>query len=192
MAAPELAAAEPESDEELVDRLRKGDQTAFEVLYERYFKRVFYFLDKRLRNRADTEETTQEVFVNLFNSIDSYRGDAPFAAWVFGVSRRTLASRFKKKRHPTVSIHDMEGDSKRVGVAIENADSDPLAAYECQERMERLERVLESELTPEQSHLFKLHHLEHHSIQEIARAIAKTEDAVKSNLYRARKVLLAC
>jgi DNA-directed RNA polymerase specialized sigma24 family protein len=46
-------------------------------------------------------------------------------------------------------------------------------------------------LSPEQRQLVELHHLQHHSIEDIARDLHKTEDAVKSNLYRARKLLLA-
>jgi DNA-directed RNA polymerase specialized sigma24 family protein len=65
-----------------VDRIRSGDRAAFDELYQRYFKRVYAFLDKRLRNRWDTEETTQEVFINIFASLYGYRGVAPFAAWV--------------------------------------------------------------------------------------------------------------
>jgi RNA polymerase sigma-70 factor (ECF subfamily) len=64
-------------DEALVDRVRAGDRAAFDELYQRYFKRVYSFLDKRLRNRWDTEETTQEVFINVFASLDGYRGDGP-------------------------------------------------------------------------------------------------------------------
>ena len=82
--SPRAIAEEPDEDQ-LIDRIIGGDEAAFELLYERYFKRIYAFLDKRLRNRADTEETTQEVFINIFASIDSFRGDAPFAAWIFGL-----------------------------------------------------------------------------------------------------------
>ncbi len=74
MAAPDLAVAAP-TDEELVDRLRKGDREAFEHLYDRYLPRIYQYVDRRLRNRADTEETVQEVFFNVFNSIEGFRGE---------------------------------------------------------------------------------------------------------------------
>ena len=178
-----------ETDALLLERLRAGDEPAFRLLYERYFQRVYNFLDRRLRNRADTEETTQEVFINLFASIESYRGDAPFAAWVFGVTRRTLASRFKRKRHPTVPLLDAELEGGEW-VALDPTH-DPLAAYECRERADRLRHAMQHELSEEQRRLVELHHLQECSIQDIARQLRKSEDAVKSNLYRARKVLLA-
>lgn len=188
LAHVEPNATRPTADEVLVERVRAGDQSAFGELYERYFARVFHFVARRLRNRADTEETVQEVFVNVFASIDSFRGEAPFGAWVFGLTRRTVAGRFKKRTPNLVPLGDDDGDGNLHGIARE---ADPLEAYEYTERLARLEEAVESELSEEQRQLFALHHLEHRSIQEIAALLCKSEDAVKSHLYRARKVLLA-
>ena len=179
----------PASDEQLVGRVMRGDEAAFELIYQRYFKRVYLFVDKRLRNTADTEETVQEVFINVFNSIDSYRGEAPFAAWVFGLTRRTIAGRFKKKRHATVPL--LEEDQERAEPAGHSGEPSPLEAYECQELLTRMDGKLRDRLTDEQRQLFRLHHLEDRPISEIATALRKTEDAIKSNLYRTRKILLA-
>lgn len=181
-----------EADELLVDRIRSGDRTAFDELYQRYFKRIYAFLDKRLRNRADTEETTQEVFINVFSSIDTFRGEAPFAAWIFGLTRRTLAARFRRKRHPTVPLFE-EDEEHPVGnlTASASPEATPLEHYEMAERARQLRSTLEHEITDEQRQLFELHHIESVPIAEIARTFSKSEDAVKSNLYRTRKLLLA-
>ena len=178
----------PAPDEVLVERVRAGDQQAFEELYDRYFARVHHFVARRLRNRADADETVQEVFVNVFASIDSYRGEAPFGAWLFGLTRRTVASRFKKRTPALVPIGDDDFDGTFQATTRE---PDPLEVYEFSERLERLHHAVIRELTEEQRQLFELHHLENRSIQEIAGLLQKSEDAVKSHLYRARKVLLA-
>jgi RNA polymerase sigma-70 factor (ECF subfamily) len=185
-AGPGIACPAP--DEVLVERLRSGDQRAFGEIYERYFTRIYHFVARRLRNRADTEETVQEVFVNVFASIDSFRGEAPFGAWMFGLTRRTVASRFKKRVPSLVPLADDDVDSAAHAVAH---DPDPHAVYEYTERLARLESAVADDLSDEQRHLFQLHHLENRSIQEIAMLLAKSEDAVKSHLYRARKLLLA-
>lgn len=192
MAAPSAALREdvacPVPDEFLVERVRAGDQRAFEDLYARYFPRVHHFVARRLRNRADADETVQEVFVNVFASIDSFRGEAPFGAWLFGLTRRTVASRFKKRTPALVPIGEDDFDG---AFQATTRDPDPLELYECSERLARLEHAVTSELSDEQRQLFELHHLENRSIQEIAGLLQKSEDAVKSHLYRARKVLLA-
>jgi RNA polymerase sigma-70 factor (ECF subfamily) len=196
MAAPETAApttfhplACPPEDPEraLLRRVVAGDQRAFATLYDRYFPRVYDFVQRRLRNRADTEETVQEVFINLLSSIESYRGDAPFGAWVFGVTRRTVASRFKRKQHTMVPL--VEDDSAETGVSAPR-HADPHEAYEYQECLKRMAEVAMNELSEDQRELFRLHHLQHHSIENIARMLNRSEDSVKSNLYRARKRLL--
>jgi RNA polymerase sigma-70 factor (ECF subfamily) len=190
-AAADLPGTVPIPDDELIERVEGGDETAFQVLYERYFPRVYRFVDRRMRVRADTEETVQEVFINVFSSIGSYRGDAPFAAWVLGVTRRTIASRFKKKRHATVPLgEDEEPATLNLMMPTLRREPTPLEHYECEERIGRLERAV-ARLTEEQRTLFELHHLRHQPIHELARTLRKSEDAVKSNLYRARKLLLS-
>ncbi len=54
-----------------------------------------------------------------------------------------------------------------------------------------MDEVVSDKLTPEQWRLFRLHHMEDQSISEIAGNVSKSEDAIKSNLYRTRKILLA-
>ena len=190
MAAAPAGFAEQSVDEALVVRLREGDRSAFDLLYRSYFPRVYRFVDRRLSNRADVEETVQEVFFNLFSSLASFRGDAPFAAWVFGVTRRTLASRFKRRRHELVPLGEEEPAGLDPAACAQRAP-DPLAAYECRERLGRLEAAASEDLTSDQRELFQLHHLENRSIQDIARETSRSEDSIKSHLYRARRLLLA-
>jgi RNA polymerase sigma-70 factor (ECF subfamily) len=179
------------SDERLVAQVCDGDGTAFQILYDRYFPRVFAFVRKRLNNRADAEETVQEIFINVFSSMGSYRGESPFAAWVLGVSRRIVANRFKKRRPATVSLELGDDPYPKEVAASVRRQPTPLEIFECEERLAQLERIAQQQLTSEQQKLFELHHLRHRSIQDIALELDKSENAVKSNLYRARKLLLA-
>jgi RNA polymerase sigma-70 factor (ECF subfamily) len=190
MAAEQLSGVSELSDEALVERVRGGDRACFDALYQRYFTRIYRFLDRRLGNRADVEETVQEVFINLFASLHGFRGEAPFAAWVFGLTRRTLANRFKRRRADTVPLPTDDEELPSLQAASASREADPHLAYEFSERLERLQRRL-ADLSDDQWELFRLRHLENRSIEEIAGRLAKSEDAVKSHLYRARKVLLA-
>ena len=88
-AGPEAGA----TDEVLVERVRDCDGAAFDTLFGRYFVRVYRFVARRLANPAEVEETVHEVFVLLSTSLDAFRGEAPFAAWLLGLTRRVLAKR---------------------------------------------------------------------------------------------------
>lgn len=188
----EAAAGTADSrDDALLERVLDGDAEAFELLYERYLPRVYGYVRKRLRNRADVEEAVQDVFFAVFSSLHSYRGEAPFAAWVLGIARRTVGNRFKKKRYPMVPL-EAEEEPEIVDLTIPTLQrlATPHEDYECRERIQQIEESA-TQLSTGQWRLFELHHLEHRSISEIASTIHKSEDAVKSNLYRVRKVLLA-
>ncbi len=178
------------ADEVLVQRIIEGKTNEFDVLYERYFKRIHRFVSRRMANAADVEETVQEVFINVLRSLESFRGEAPFAAWVFGLTRRTIANRYKRKRAETIPLPTDEQEAA-LGLGEDvPGEADPLASYERNERLKQLQRGAER-LSNDQWELFRLHHLEHRSIEDIASQTHKTRDAVKSHLYRARKLLLA-
>jgi RNA polymerase sigma-70 factor (ECF subfamily) len=191
VAAPDLNDVPSLTDEDLVEMIASGDHDAFSNLYDRYFKRVYHFVNRRLNNTADVEETVQEVFINVFSSIDSYRREAPFGAWIFGVTRRTIASRFKKKRHPTVPLDDGDSDNIFSDPGASPVAPSAIETIEFKERVRTIKRLMNNLLTPEQRVLFDMHHVQDRPIQEIAQTLNRSENAIKSNLYRARKILLA-
>lgn len=191
MAAPDIDDVLSLTDEDLVAMIAAGDHEAFSNMYDRYFKRIYHFVNRRLNNTADVEETVQEVFINVFSSIDSYRREAPFGAWIFGVTRRTIASRFKKKRHPTIPLDDGDSDSILSDQGASPTAPTAIETIEYKERVTTINRLVQNRLTPEQQVLFDLHHVQDRPIQEIAQTLNRSENAIKSNLYRARKILLA-
>lgn len=198
MLAAEPGRFEPETtfervdDVGLVERACAGERAAFDVLYGRYFGRVYAFVARRIGNRADVEETVQDVFLGVFTGLASFRREGAFAAWVLGIARRTIAGRFKKKQHATIPLDDAgEAPPLDPWIPALRPEPTPLEHYECGERFARIEAAAEGELSAEQRRLFTLHHLEHLPIQEISARLAKSEDAIKSNLYRTRRVLLS-
>ena len=191
MAAPDIDDVAALSDEDLVELISSGDHDAFANLYERYFKRIYHFVNRRLNNTADVEETVQDVFINVFSSIDSYRREAPFAAWIFGVTRRTIASRFKRKRHPTVPLDAEESDKMRADQGASPAQPSAIETIEYKQRVTTINRLVKNRLSGDQQVMFDLHHVQDRPIHEIAATLGRSENAIKSNLYRARKILLA-
>jgi RNA polymerase sigma-70 factor (ECF subfamily) len=191
MAAAQFELSKPVDDEALIERIEAGDQDAFTILYERYLPRVLGFVRRRLSNRADAEETVQEVFINIFSSLHTYRREAPFEAWVLGLTRRTIARRFKKKQHPTVPLQAEDTDDVDPMIPTVHREPSPLEHYEYRERVISIESRARRELSAEQRELFERHHLRNEPVREIARVLSKSEDAVKSNLYRVRKLLFA-
>jgi len=191
MSQPLRATAMPcsDSDEQLVAKVISGDRAAFDTLYDRYVRRVYSFVYKRMGNRADSEEVVQEIFLKAFCSLASFRGESSFASWVLGIGRRTIANRYKKRQATTVPI-DNDVEVSAVNQSAVEPPLTPQDHYEYLERIAMIDQNAKQALTEEQRTLFHLHHLEHRSIAEIATQLGKSQNAVKSNLYRTRKLLL--
>jgi len=171
------------SDAELVASILAGSRQDFELLYEVYFPRVYRFALRRLRDAAEAEDVTQEVFLAVFHSLPSYRGTSSLLVWIFGVTRNTVNRRFRRRRLPTVSI-DSEQASELAGSDV------PLdQAVDAKRILASCEAVIEKDLTPLQRRIFHLKHLRRQSIRTIATALGKSEDAIKANLYRMRRSL---
>src|SRR5262249_57969844 len=85
-------------DGELVEKILQGSAAHFELLYEAYFPRVYRFALKRLRDAAEAEDVTQEVFFTVFNALGSFKGDSALLVWIFGITRNTVNRRFRRVR----------------------------------------------------------------------------------------------
>ena len=169
-----------ESDAELVAAILAGSIEHFNLLYAAYYARVNRFALKRLRDRAEAEDVAQDVFLTVFRSLASYRGDSSLLVWIFGIARNTVNRRFRK---PRPYLEAIDGDSASR-VASEAAPVD--RAVDARRVLERCATVIEEQLTPLQRRIFHLKHLRRQSIRSIAGALDKSEDAIKANLYRMR------
>jgi RNA polymerase sigma-70 factor (ECF subfamily) len=168
------------NDAELVAHILAGSPEHFEMLYESYFPRVYRFALKRLRDPAEAEDVTQEVFFTVFNALESFEGKSTLLVWIFGITRNTVNRRFRKAGRP-------------VGVMDADAASDWAPAtdhvVDARRALDRCQAVIENDLTPLQRRIFHLKHLRRQPIRGIAAALGKSEDAIKANLYRMRRAI---
>jgi len=171
------------SDAELVTEILAGSREHFDLLYEAYFPRVFRFAVKRLGDAGEAEDVTQEVFVTVFRCLASYAGNSSLLVWIFGITRNKVNRRFRGRRPRFESLDDL-GATELSG---EEAPAD--RTVDARRLLSRCETLIEEELTPLQRRIFHLKHLRRQPIRAIARALGKSEDAVKANLYRMRRAL---
>ena len=82
-------------------------------------------------------------------------------------------------------------DAGEASYADQRREPSPLEHYECRERVAELETAARTRLTRDQWQLVELHHVKNHSVRQMASDLDRSEDSIKSNLYRARKLLLA-
>lgn len=177
--------AEPwASDADLVEQILAGSREHFDLLYETYFQRVYRFALKRLRDPAEAEDVTQEVFVTVFRVLASYQGGSSLLVWIFGITRNTVNRRFRRMGVRLESLNDDD----RPDVATSEAPPDQ--TVDARRILHRCEDVIAHDLTPLQRRIFHLKHLRRQPIRAIAEALGKSDDAIKANLYRMRRSLL--
>ena len=171
------------SDRELVDEILDGNREHFDLLYECYFPRVYRFALKRLGDPAEAEDVAQDVFMTLLSALSSYQGQSSLLVWIFGITRNTVNRRF---RRPRPRVEPLE-EGGALDVAGREAPTDE--SVEARRMLSRCQEIIESQLTPLQRRIFHLKHLRRQPIRTIARALGKSEDAIKANLYRMRRAI---
>lgn len=175
------------SDEVLLAEVKLGSEPHFDTLYRRYFGRIYGFLQLRVRNRADAEELTQEVFTAVFRSAGGFGERSSALSWIYGVARNTLLNHMRRQQL------DRERFEQLSPEMLAPAPPDWSYTPEEQYRFDRLgEEVLRriATLAPWQLDAFHYRHVEDLPIEEISRRTTRSADAVRSGLYRAKRLLL--
>jgi len=170
-------------DAEDIGNAREGDPDAYQRLVERYQDHVARILWRFSRDRATHEELVQDVFVEAYLSLHTYRGQAPFGHWLARIATR-VGFRFwkeKAKARETKAFSLAEWDE----VAD---DGDAVAALEADQAAELLHRLLE-QLPPRDRLVLMLRYLEGCDVAETARRTGWTKTMVKVQALRARAKL---
>lgn len=171
------------SDSDLVEQILDGSLEAFDLLYESYFPRVYYFALKRLGDVGEAEDVAQDVFMTVLSALPSYQGQSSLLVWIFGITRNTINRRFRRPRPLLEPLE--EGGALDVAGRETPADR----SVEARRLLNRCQQVIDSELTPLQRHIFDLKHFRSQSIRSIALLLGKSENAVKASLYRMRRAI---
>jgi RNA polymerase sigma-70 factor (ECF subfamily) len=177
----------------LMLRVQDGDGTAFAELVERYRTRIFGSFLRRLGDRQEAEDLTQEVFLRLYRYRDRYQPRARFATWLFhithNVARNALRSR---RRHPSVPLEALAAPSDGSGVESLLTDRGEAPSRPI-ERSELAGAVRDavSALGGRQRAAVELHQFQDRTYAEVAEELDMTPKAAKSLLYRARNHLRA-
>lgn len=87
-------------EQELVRRAL-DDPTAFQELYERYFKRIYGYVASRINNRPDAEDVVSEIFLRVIQNLAQLRSQYPnsFAAWLFAMARNAVTDHYRRRAH---------------------------------------------------------------------------------------------
>lgn len=176
-----------QSDDELLAGIRERSEAHFTTLYERYFPRVYAFVQGRIRNHADAEEIVQETFTAVYRSIESYRGQSSLLSWIYGIAKNTVNNSLRRARNEGERLQAADPSLLRPCPSIATGTpEEQLTLQRCARSMrENLESVSEW-----QTEIFVMRHIENLSIPEISQRTQRSSDAVRSSLYRVKRLLV--
>jgi len=175
------------SDQELLEGIRKASERHFNELYNRYFKRIYAFVHGRLRNHADAEEITQETFVSVFRSIENYRGQASLLSWIFGIAKNLSNNSIRRAQNQRQKFDSVEPEHFVPNPSLGACAPDD--ELHMQRYVQTIREQLES-LAEWQRGVFEMRHFENLSIPEIARRTDRSNDAIRSSLYRIKRMMI--
>ncbi len=165
-------------EQEWIARAKQGDQQAFHHLYENYHRKIYALCWRMLADKDSAEDVCQEVFVQLWQKINNFRGESKFGTWLHSVATNIVLGHLRKHKNWFQKIFSLEEQN-----VVE-------ASEELQEHSGLTELDLKIQQLPEKARLvFVLFAVEGYRHEEISKMLGMAVGSSKSQYHRARKLL---
>ena len=165
-------------DRELVERVLKGDNGAFEYLFNRYRDAIHRLFVQRLGGANDADDLLQETFIKVYINLHRYSAEYTFGQWVYTIARNTFSD-FVRRRQDDLPIDE------RCAAPASSAPTPEESVINLQQRTQ-IELYLER-LTPRYRQLILMRFFEEYSYEEIAAKLVLPLGTVKTQIHRARE-----
>jgi RNA polymerase sigma-70 factor, ECF subfamily len=182
------------SESRFIERLRGRDERAFNDLVQRYEQRVFRLVFRMLGRRDEAEDMVQEVFVQVFKAVESFRGDSKLSTWIYRIAinlcknrakylsrRRSEAQDELEQMSEWRSLHEGRG----ITVGETNRPDQVVQGYQ----LETIVRLSISQLDADFREVLVLRDIEDLPYEDIMEITGLPEGTVKSRIHRARAML---
>ena len=179
------------SEDEIIQKLKEGDEHAFRQLVDNYRQLVVNTCFGLVHNTEDAEDIAQDVFIEVYRSVDKFRADSKISTWLYriAVNRSLNFIRDNKHRKWAQSVEDVFTLKKgKLSSMTSGKAASPHTEMENSERAKLLHKTIDS-LPQNQRVAFTLNKYEDLSYKEIAAIMETSVSSVESLLHRAKKNL---
>ena len=182
--------SERDIDQQLVERAQRGDKHAFELLVEKYQRKLGRLLARFIRDPAEVEDVTQEAFIKAYRALPAFRGDSAFYTWLYRIGINTAKNYLMalRRRAPTsteVEAEDAEGFEDAEQLRDINTPESMLLSKEIATTVNATIEALPEELRT----AIQLREIEGMSYEDIARIMDCPIGTVRSRIFRAREAI---
>lgn len=184
--------SEQDIDRQLVEKARQGDKRAFELLVEKYQRRLYRLLSRMVRDPEEVEDIAQETFIKAYRALSNFRGDAAFYTWLYRIGVNTAKNylAMRKKSMPTISDHAMNDDDEPDERLIAHDIATPESELQSKQIAIAVNEAVEA-LPEELRSAIILREMEGLSYEEIAESMGCPIGTVRSRIFRAREAIAA-
>ncbi|SRR5690606_1375321 len=170
------------TDAEIIESVKKGNQTDYAILVDRYKNKAFSLLKRMLKNDFDAEEVLQDCFLKAYNGLENFKFESSFSTWFYRIAYNTAVSRLSLKKRK------IENDMASIDDQIHLSYSDNSADVEQEELSVVLSRLIEK-LPANYAAVINLFYMNQLSCEEISEIMQISVANVKVMLYRSRNSL---
>ncbi len=178
-----------DSDEQLVERVQRGDKRAFDLLVIKYQHKVMSLISRYVSDSAEVQDVAQDAFIKAYRAIGRFRGDSQFYTWLYRIAANTAKNYLvsRGRRPPGSDIDAEEAEFLDMGGALKDVDSpeENIAAEELREVVEQTIKALPEDLRMALS----LREYDGLSYEEIAVLMDCPVGTVRSRIFRAREAV---
>jgi RNA polymerase sigma-70 factor, ECF subfamily len=177
-------------DRQLVARAQRGDKQAFELLVEKYQRKLARLLSRFIRDPAEVEDVTQEAFIKAYRALPAFRGDSAFYTWLYRIGINTAKNYLMAmgRRAPTsteIEAEEAEGFEEGEQLRDINTPESLLLSNEIARTVNSTIEGLPEELRT----AIQMREIEGMSYEDIAKAMDCPIGTVRSRIFRAREAI---
>ena len=182
---------DPAGDAAVMLRVAAGDEASFNYLVQKYYRQMIHFLFRMVHNQAVAEEMTQEVFLRVYRSRESYRAEAKFTTWLYRIATNLAVNHARDTKHErSAGAVYLDQPDAETGTTPDVADDEPTAEQKIlrDERMAAIRKHVMA-LPERQRMAVLMHKYQGMDYREIGQVLKLSESATKSLLFRAYQTL---
>jgi RNA polymerase sigma-70 factor (ECF subfamily) len=180
---------ERQVDQELVERVQRGDKKAFDLLVLKYQHKVANLVSRYVRDSSETLDVTQEAFIKAYRALPNFRGDSAFYTWLYRIAINTAKNFLvaQGRRPPSSDIEAETVEQMDIGTRLQE-NSTPENSLLQDEIAETVHRAID-ELPDDLRTAITLRELQGMSYDEIASTMSCPVGTVRSRIFRARAAI---
>ena len=170
------------TDNEIIESVRKGNQTDFEILVDRYKNRAFSLLCGMLKDTMEAEEVLQDAFLKAYYGLRNFKQEAKFSTWFYRIVYNTALTRLSAKKRK------VEKEMKSIDDEL-NISDDTYREQSEKKELSKLIGELIEKLPANYASVITMFYLEELSCEEISEVTNRSVSNVKVLLHRSRNAL---